>query len=44
MSLVTDVCTKLYALDFGRLIYAGDVSGGLTSTAVRGAYLGAAEV
>jgi len=44
MSLVSDVCTTLNALEFGRLIYSGDVAEGFESEAVRGAYLGTVEV
>ena len=46
MALVRAVCTYIYVLDFGRLIYQGPVADVLSSDIVRAAYLGseAAEV
>jgi ABC-type branched-subunit amino acid transport system ATPase component/branched-subunit amino acid ABC-type transport system permease component len=44
MSLVTAVCSTLYVLDFGRLIYNGTPTDTLASDAVRRAYLGAEPV
>ena len=46
MALVRAVCSYMYVLDFGRLIYDGTVADVLSSEIVKGAYLGseAAEV
>ena len=41
MSLVRQVCTHIYVLDFGRLIFDGGPEAMLTSEVVRAAYLGA---
>jgi ABC-type branched-subunit amino acid transport system ATPase component len=40
MALVADVCTSVYVLDFGRLIWSGPTSEAMTSEVVRAAYLG----
>jgi ABC-type branched-subunit amino acid transport system ATPase component/branched-subunit amino acid ABC-type transport system permease component len=40
MSLVIDVCTYLYVLDFGHLIYEGPPDDVMASDVVRAAYLG----
>ncbi len=40
MSLVADVCTQIYVLDFGRLIWSGPTAEAMTSETVRAAYLG----
>ena len=40
MALVTDVCERLYVLDFGRLIASGPTDEVVRSDAVRTAYLG----
>jgi ABC-type branched-subunit amino acid transport system ATPase component len=40
MALVADVCTQIYVLDFGRLIWSGPTSEALASEVVRAAYLG----
>jgi ABC-type branched-subunit amino acid transport system ATPase component len=40
MALVAAVCSYVYVLDFGRLIYQGSVSDTLSSRVVRAAYLG----
>jgi ABC-type branched-subunit amino acid transport system ATPase component/branched-subunit amino acid ABC-type transport system permease component len=40
MSLVLDVCSYIYVLDFGRLIFEGDPSSVAESEIVRSAYLG----
>ncbi|MCU1451559.1 MAG: hypothetical protein JWP02_3729 [Acidimicrobiales bacterium] len=42
MSLVTDLCERLYVLEFGRLIAAGTTDEVVRSDAVRTAYLGVA--
>lgn len=42
MSFVTDVCTYLYVLDFGHLIYEGAPGDVMSNDAVRAAYLGTA--
>jgi ABC-type branched-subunit amino acid transport system ATPase component len=44
MSLVLDVCERLYVLDFGRPIFAGSPEEVMASPIVRAAYLGDAEV
>jgi ABC-type branched-subunit amino acid transport system ATPase component/ABC-type branched-subunit amino acid transport system permease subunit len=41
MALVVAVCSSLYALDFGRIIFHGQPSEALTSDVLRDAYLGA---
>ena len=40
MALVADVCTQIYVLDFGRLIWSGPTAAAMTSEVVRAAYLG----
>jgi ABC-type branched-subunit amino acid transport system ATPase component len=40
MALVSKVCTQIYVLDFGRLIWSGRTADALASEAVRAAYLG----
>jgi ABC-type branched-subunit amino acid transport system ATPase component len=40
MALVRHVCTHIYVLDFGRLIFEGGPGAMLTSEVVRAAYLG----
>ncbi|HLN16321.1 MAG TPA: ATP-binding cassette domain-containing protein [Acidimicrobiales bacterium] len=40
MSLVTEVCTRLLVLDFGRLIFSGTPDDATSDAAVRAAYLG----
>ncbi len=40
MALVADVCTQIYVLDFGRLIWSGPTAEAMTSELVRAAYLG----
>ena len=40
MSLVAGVCTQIYVLDFGRLIWSGPTAEAMTSDVVRAAYLG----
>ena len=40
MSLVLDVCERLYVLDFGRLIYEGTPAEVMASPLVQAAYLG----
>jgi ABC-type branched-subunit amino acid transport system ATPase component len=40
MALVADVCSAVYVLDFGRLIWSGPTSEAMTSEVVRAAYLG----
>jgi ABC-type branched-subunit amino acid transport system ATPase component/branched-subunit amino acid ABC-type transport system permease component len=44
MSLVLDVCDRLYVLDFGRLIYEGTPDEVMASPLVQAAYLGDVEV
>jgi ABC-type branched-subunit amino acid transport system ATPase component len=40
MSLVADVCSVIFVLDFGRMIYTGTTSEALSSQVVKAAYLG----
>lgn len=42
MSLVMDVCSNIYVMDFGRLIYEGDPASVAASSGVQAAYLGTA--
>jgi len=40
MALVADVCTRIYVLDFGKIIYEGTTAEALNSDTVKVAYLG----
>ncbi|WP_051098314.1 ABC transporter ATP-binding protein [Sporichthya polymorpha] len=40
MALVADVCSQVYVLDFGKLIWSGPTAEAMTSETVRAAYLG----
>lgn len=40
MSLVMSVCSHIFVLDFGRMIFAGQPAEVMASHAVRAAYLG----
>jgi ABC-type branched-subunit amino acid transport system ATPase component len=40
MALVATICSYIYVLDFGRLIYAGPTADAMASELVRAAYLG----
>ena len=40
MALIKEVCSTVHVLDFGHVIYSGDVAGAWESDAVRRAYLG----
>jgi ABC-type branched-subunit amino acid transport system ATPase component len=40
MALVAEVCTQIYVLDFGRLIWSGPTADAMASEVVRAAYLG----
>jgi ABC-type branched-subunit amino acid transport system ATPase component len=40
MALVAEVCTQIYVLDFGRLIWSGPTAAAMGSEVVRAAYLG----
>ena len=40
MALVAEVCTQIYVLDFGRMIWSGPTAEAMTSDVVRAAYLG----
>ena len=44
MALVRAICTDIYVLDFGKLIYEGETSEVLASDEVRAAYLGSEAV
>jgi ABC-type branched-subunit amino acid transport system ATPase component len=44
MALVSDVCTRIYVLDFGKIIYEGTTAEALSSPLVRAAYLGEVSV
>jgi ABC-type branched-subunit amino acid transport system ATPase component len=44
MTLVAAVCSYIYVLDFGRLIFAGPTTETLRSEVVRAAYLGSAAI
>ena len=44
MSLVLNVCTYIYVLDFGRLLFDGDAAQVASSPLVQSAYLGSDEV
>jgi ABC-type branched-subunit amino acid transport system ATPase component len=40
MALVADICTRIYVLDFGKVIYEGTTAQALKSDTVKAAYLG----
>jgi ABC-type branched-subunit amino acid transport system ATPase component len=40
MALVSKVCSQIYVLDFGRLIWCGPTAEAMASEVVRAAYLG----
>jgi ABC-type branched-subunit amino acid transport system ATPase component len=40
MALVSEVCTQIHVLDFGRLIWSGPTAEAMASEVVRVAYLG----
>jgi ABC-type branched-subunit amino acid transport system ATPase component len=40
MALVSEVCTQIYVLDFGKLIWSGPTADAMRSEVVRAAYLG----
>jgi ABC-type branched-subunit amino acid transport system ATPase component len=40
MALVADICTRIYVLDFGKIIYEGTTAEALSSETVKAAYLG----
>lgn len=40
MALVADICTRIYVLDFGKVIYEGTTAEALSSPIVKAAYLG----
>jgi len=40
MALVADICTRIYVLDFGKVIYEGTTAEALNSDTVKAAYLG----
>jgi ABC-type branched-subunit amino acid transport system ATPase component len=42
MDLVAEICTRIYVLDFGKIIYEGTTAEALSSDTVRAAYLGEA--
>jgi ABC-type branched-subunit amino acid transport system ATPase component len=44
IELVTNVCDRVYVLDFGKLIFEGPIREALTSDTVRAAYLGSVAV
>jgi ABC-type branched-subunit amino acid transport system ATPase component len=44
MALVADVCTRIYVLDFGKIIYEGTTAEALRSDTVKAAYLGEVSV
>jgi ABC-type branched-subunit amino acid transport system ATPase component len=44
MALVSSICTYIYVLDFGRLIFSGPTRTVLESDVVRAAYLGSTEL
>jgi ABC-type branched-subunit amino acid transport system ATPase component len=44
MRLVRDICSYIYVLDFGKLIFSGSTADVLSSDVVRAAYLGSEEV
>jgi ABC-type branched-subunit amino acid transport system ATPase component len=39
MALVADICTRIYVLDFGKIIYEGTTTEALDSDTVKVAYL-----
>jgi ABC-type branched-subunit amino acid transport system ATPase component len=44
MALVSEICERIYVLDFGKIIYEGTTRDALSSALVRSAYLGEADV
>ena len=44
MALVADICTRIYVLDFGKIIYEGTTAEALSSDTVKAAYLGEVSV
>jgi ABC-type branched-subunit amino acid transport system ATPase component len=44
MALVSEICERIYVLDFGKIIYEGTTKDALSSALVRSAYLGEADV
>ncbi|MEA3018710.1 MAG: hypothetical protein QOI47_234 [Actinomycetota bacterium] len=44
IELVTNVCDRVYVLDFGKMIFEGPIREALTSDTVRAAYLGSVAV
>jgi ABC-type branched-subunit amino acid transport system ATPase component len=40
MALVSEVCSQIYVLDFGRMIWSGPTAEAMASQVVRAAYLG----
>jgi ABC-type branched-subunit amino acid transport system ATPase component len=44
MALVSEVCTQIYVLDFGKIIYQGTTNEALNSDLVKAAYLGEVSV
>jgi ABC-type branched-subunit amino acid transport system ATPase component len=44
MALVSDICDRIYVLDFGKIIYEGTTREALNSDLVRAAYLGEVSV
>jgi len=44
MALVADICTRIYVLDFGKIIYEGTTAEALSSETVKAAYLGEVSV
>jgi ABC-type branched-subunit amino acid transport system ATPase component len=44
MALVSEICERIYVLDFGRIIYEGTTKEALSSATVKAAYLGEVSV
>ena len=44
MALVSEICQRIYVLDFGKIIYEGTTREALASDTVKAAYLGEASV
>jgi ABC-type branched-subunit amino acid transport system ATPase component len=40
MALVSEICHRIYVLDFGKIIYEGTTAEALSSDTVKAAYLG----